>query len=86
VAEWFRSPPLYQQVDLEGLGSNPGAGKLDSGYQLSVKGVPTSAGPKIHFDHLEGGDAVDLTMARKISLCNFKMGDNAALIRYSNLY
>jgi len=36
VAEWFWSPPLDQQVDLEGLGSNPGAGKLDSGFQLPV--------------------------------------------------
>ena len=37
VTEWLRSPPLDQQVDLEGLGSNPGAVKLDSGFQLSVK-------------------------------------------------
>ena len=37
VVEWLRSPPLDQQVDLEGLGSNPGADKLDSGFQLSVK-------------------------------------------------
>ena len=56
MAEWLRSPPLDQQVDLEGPGSNPGAdkqvdqqvdleglgsipvaGKLDSGFQLSVK-------------------------------------------------
>jgi len=37
VAEWFRSPPLDQQVDLEGLGSNPGTGKLDSSFQLPVK-------------------------------------------------
>jgi len=37
VTELLRSPPLDQQVDLEGLGSIPGAGKLDSGFQLSVK-------------------------------------------------
>ena len=37
VAEWLRSPPLDQQVDLEGLGSNPGTGKLDSSFQLSVE-------------------------------------------------
>ena len=68
VAEWLRSPPLDQQVDLEGLGSNPGAGKLDSGFQLSVNEyqlrLGLKSGPKIHFDHLEGGDAVDPTMAR----------------------
>ena len=29
------------------------------------------SGPKIHFDHLEGGDEVDPTMARKIYVCNF---------------
>jgi len=34
-------------VDLEGLGSNPGAGKLDSGFQMSVKWVPASAVVKI---------------------------------------
>jgi len=32
-----RSPPLDQQVDLEGLDSNPRADKLDSDFQLSVK-------------------------------------------------
>ena len=25
--------------------------------------------PKIHFDHLEGGDEVDPTMERKINMC-----------------
>jgi len=34
-------------VDLEGLGSNPGAGKLDSGFQMSIKLVPASAGVKV---------------------------------------
>src|SRR5208282_4623130 len=28
------------------------------------------SGPKIHFDHLEGVDEVDPTMARKINMCN----------------
>ena len=32
VAEWLRSPPLDEQVDLEGLGSIPVADKLDSGF------------------------------------------------------
>jgi len=45
--EWLRSPPLDHQVDLEGLGSIPGAGKLDSGFQLSVKCVPASAGVEV---------------------------------------
>jgi hypothetical protein len=36
LAEWLWSPPLDQQIDIEGLCSNPGAGKLDSGTQLSV--------------------------------------------------
>jgi hypothetical protein len=57
------SPPLDQQVDLEGLSSNPWAGKLDSGFQLLRLGLK--------FDHLEGGDEVDPTMARKIYLCDF---------------
>ena len=35
VAEWLRSPPLKQsQSDREGPGSIPGAGKLDSGFQV----------------------------------------------------
>ena len=63
MAEWLGSPTLDQQVDLEGLGSNPGAGKLDSGFQLSVNE---------HQLHLEGGDEVDLTMASKINLYNFR--------------
>jgi hypothetical protein len=37
VAEWLRSPPLDQHVDIEDLGSNHGADKLESGFQLSVK-------------------------------------------------
>ena len=32
------------------------------------------SGPKIHFDHLEGVDEVDPTMARKINMCNFNDG------------
>ena len=32
-----------QQVDLEGMSSNLGAGELDSGFQLSVKQVSASA-------------------------------------------
>ena len=76
VAEWLRSPPRDQLVDLEGLGSNPGADKLDSGFQLSEKNeyqlrLGLKSGPKIHFDHLEGGDEVGPTMVRKINLCNF---------------
>ena len=75
MAEWLRSPPLDQQVDLEGLGSNPWAGKLDSGFQLSANKyqlwLGLKSGPKIHFDHLEGSGEVDPTMARKINLCNF---------------
>ena len=43
VAEWLRSPPLDQQVDLEGVGLNPGAGKLDSGFQIVDK-ISTSFG------------------------------------------
>ena len=75
VAEWLKSPPRYQQVDLEGLGSNPGAGKLDLGFQLSVNEyqlrLGLKSGSKIHFDHLEGVDEVDPKMARKINLFNF---------------
>ena len=72
MAEWLRSPPLDQQVYIEDLGSYHGADKLDSGFQLSVKLVPTSAGDKvrskIHFDHLEEGDEVDPTMDATIKL------------------
>ena len=34
------------------------------------------SGPKIHFDHLEGVDEVDPTMARKINMCNFNFNFN----------
>ena len=90
MAEWLRSPPLDQQVDLEGLGSIPGAGKLDSGFQLSVK-MSTSfgqlrlglkSGPKIHFHHLEGVDEVDPTMARKINICNFNFNFKLVNLEY----
>ena len=38
VAEWLRPPPLIQdQSDREGPGSNPGAGKLDSGFRFGWK-------------------------------------------------
>jgi hypothetical protein len=37
MAQWLRLPSLDQQVDLKGLDSNPGASKLDSSFQLSVK-------------------------------------------------
>ena len=66
---------MNQQVNLRGLGSNPGADKLDSGFQLSVKLVPALSGVNVHCPglrftliHLEGGDEVDPTMARKINL------------------
>ena len=38
VAEWLRSPPLMR----EGLGSTPGAGKIDSGYHPSEVGEMSS--------------------------------------------
>ena len=50
MAEWLRLPPLEQQVDIEDLGSYHG------GRQARLR---------LHFDHLEEGDEVDSTMARK---------------------
>jgi len=39
VAEWLRSPPLDQQVDIEDLGSYNGADKLDSHSKLKCSKV-----------------------------------------------
>ena len=68
MAECLRSPPLDQQADLEGLGSIPGAGKLESGFQLSINEyqlqLELKSRPQIHFDHLEGGDEVVWIKAR----------------------
>ena len=75
VAEWLRSPPLNQQVDLEGLGSIAGHASLTqtsisryNEYQLRLR---LKYRPKIHIYHFDGGDEIDPTMACKISLCLF---------------
>jgi len=76
-------PPLDQLVDLEGLDSNAGSGKLNNaGFQLSLNEyqhrLDLKFGPKIHIDHLEGGDEFDTTMARKMNMCNFNSTTAAA--------
>jgi hypothetical protein len=61
MTELSQSQPLDQQVNLESLGPNPDAEKLDSDlneYQLRLE---LESGYKIRFDHLEGGDDVDPT-------------------------
>ena len=82
MAEWLRSPPLNQQIDIEDLGSYYGADKLETQasncrknqYQLQL-GI--KCGPKMHIDHLEKGDEVDPTMARKVIVCNFNFNSES---------
>ena len=82
MAEWLRSSPLNQQVDIEDLGSYHGADKLETQasncqknqYQLQL-GI--KCGPSIHFDHPEESDEVDPTMARKLNVCNFNFNNES---------
>ena len=67
MAEWLRSPLPDQQVDLEGLGSNPGAGKLDAGFQLSENEfqLRMGLGPGLRFTSIISKEVTRLSGQRR---------------------